>query len=307
MKQLNMTKVLGVFLITAMFFAALPYQSAFAESAGVLPALTAGADRLVAVQNDDGGWDWKVADDGNPASISPLNTIAPTAKGLAMAYLQTNDPDHLTALQKTGDLLLTKTTFATSDGYLADQLDKIFGVTTYSAYVKANFFDKLALGTYDRNGILYNTESYVNLIRTSRSGQSANLAAWDLGIGLVSATLCGVNGAELDYWINGVKAEIDELDPYYDADGPEGPEAPVSAYYLPDGIAGALYGLAFVGEDFDPTTGYYASASNLTELFSGLIALQNGSGGFVWHPDFLLENDQNENTQATAYAILAMD
>ena len=63
-----------------------------------------------------------------------------------------------------------------------------------------------------RDSTNYDTQSYITYLRNYRSGQNANLAAWDLGLGLVSAASCGVSGTELQYWIDGVKAEINELD-----------------------------------------------------------------------------------------------
>lgn len=279
-------------------FAALPEGSATADAAGAPPALQAGADRLSSLQNNDGGWDWQL-DDGNPATGSALNTIAPIAKGLAEAYLHTGNFDHEQSLADAGALLLSKVTFATSDGYLAAQLDALFNVTTYSAYVQANFYDKLANGTYVRGSVTYSTPTYIDYLRASRSGQSANLAAWDLGLGLVSAASCGVTGTELQYWIDAVKAEINELDDY-DASNQV-------MWYFTDGLAGALYGLAFVDESMDPTAGYFAGADDIGDLFAALATYQINNGGVTWHPDYMLANDQNENTQATAYSILALN
>ena len=87
-----------------------------------------GADRLVGLQNNDGGWDWPL-DDGNPDSTSPLNTVGPIAMGLAHAYAHTGDAAHRIALIGAGALLLSKTNnFSPSDGYLAAQLDATFGL-----------------------------------------------------------------------------------------------------------------------------------------------------------------------------------
>ena len=211
-----------------------------------------GADRLADLQNDDGGWDWPLYD-GNPASPSLTSTVGPIAKGLAEAYVYTSDPDHKAALQAAGAFLLAKTNnFSPPDGYLATALDDIFGGTTYTDHVMTNFYGPLAAGTYDRNGTgtLYDTAGYVNLIRTARASQGIpNLAAWDIGMGLVGAAAAG---ADTSAWIAGVKAEIDELDG--------------SADYAVLGLAGAIYGLAYVGEDYDPIAGEHASASSLADL-----------------------------------------
>ncbi|MBI5955132.1 MAG: right-handed parallel beta-helix repeat-containing protein [Chloroflexi bacterium] len=268
--------------------------SSMAISAMAIPLIgdvyQTGADRLTALQNTDGGWDWPL-DDGNPASISPRNTVGPIGKGLAEAYLHTGDPDHKAALADAGALLLSKTNnFSPSDGYLAAALDDILGGTAYTDHVMTNFYGPLAAGTYNRNGAgtLYDTVGYVNLIRTSRSGSQANLAAWDLGMGLVGAASAG---ADTTAWISGVKAEIDELDG--------------AQYYDVIGLAGAIYGLAFVGEDFDPTSGIHAAAADLEDLGDILVTYQLTSGGFTWNSFYV--GAGNETNQETAYAILALD
>jgi len=275
----------------------LPQQRATARLAAASPidALQNGADRLVGLQNTDGGWDWPL-DDGNPGNVSPRNTIGPIAMGLAQAYYQTGDPDHLAALGDAGALLLSKTNnFSPSDGYLAVQLDQVFGGTAYRDHVTTNFYGPLAAGTYNRNGAgtLYDTAGYVNLIRTNRSGNYANLAAWDLGMGLVGAASAGASTTE---WIDGVRAEIDELD-----------SVSPSGWFDVIGLAGAVYGLAFVNEDHDPQAGEHAAASSLADLAAVLASYQISNGGFAWNANYVIPNDDNEAVQETAYAMLALN
>ena len=253
----------------------------------------AGGDRLTDLQNNDGGWDWPL-DDANPANASPLNTVGPIAMGLAQAYYNTGDAAHKTTLQNAGSLLLSKTNnFSPSDGYLAVELDNVFGGSTYSSHVMNNFYTPLANGTYDRNGAgtLYTTADYVASIRTSRAnGGIGNLAAWDIGMGLYAANLIGANTTD---WISGVKAEIDELDG--------------TAYYDVIGLAGGLLGLAAAGENFDPTAGEHAGASNLGDLAAILAGYQLSTGGFAWNSEYVIEDDGNETIQETAYALLALN
>lgn len=277
--------VVALVLVTN-FLPTLRVNAAWADN------LQAGGDRLTALQNNDGGWDWPL-NDGNPANTSPLNTLGPIAMGLAQAYLVTGDANHLAALQDAGALLLSKTNnFSPSDGYLAAQLDGIFGGTTYVNHVNTNFYGPLAAGTYNRNGAgtLYSTASYVNLIRTSRSGVSANLAAWDIGMGLVGAVSAGADSTE---WISGLKAEINELD------------GSGATYYDVIGLAGAVYGLAFIGEDFNPTSGQHASAASLADLAAILASYQLSTGGFTWTATANTINS-DEAVQETAYAVLAL-
>ncbi|MEE4195828.1 MAG: hypothetical protein V2J07_11570, partial [Anaerolineae bacterium] len=232
--------------------------------------------------------------DGDPADASPVNTLGPIAMGLAMAYDQTADADHLAALTNAGALLLTKTNnFSPSDGYLAAKLDEVFGGTTYVDHVITYFYGPLAAGTYDRNGAgtLYDTEAYVNSIRSSRESSGiANLAAWDVGMGLVGAASAG---ADTLYWNIGVKSEIDELnsDEYYDVIG----------------LAGAVFGLAFIDEDYDPVAGAHEAASTLAELAEILASYQITSGGFSWNANYVIPDDDNEAIQETAYAVLALN
>ncbi|MEW6401298.1 MAG: hypothetical protein AB1649_05825 [Chloroflexota bacterium] len=251
-----------------------------------------GADRLADLQNDDGGWDWPLYD-GNPAKGSLPSTVGPIAKGLAEAYGYTGDPNHLAALQAAGTFLLSKkNNFSPPDGYLAAALDEISGGTTYTDHVMTNFYGPLAAGTYNRNGTgtLYDTAGYVTWLRTTRAGQgNPNLAAWDIGMGLVGADSVG---ADTTAWIAGLKAEIDELDGRDD--------------YDVIGLAGAIYGLAYVGEDYDPVAGAHASAGSLADLGRVLAGYQLATGGFTRNSYRPGEGQNKENIHETAYAILAL-
>jgi hypothetical protein len=259
-----------------------------AAQATTLQTLQDGADRLEALQNDDGGWDWPL-DNGDPATSSPANTIGPIAMGLGKAYLETSDADHLAALQGAATFLQAKTNnFSPSDGYLAVELDAILGGTANVDHVKTNFYDKLAAGTYDRNGAgtLYTTASYVQLIRDARASLG-NLAAWDIGMGLYSAVAIGASTTE---WIAGVEAELDEHDS--------------TAWYDVLGLAGAIMGMASAGADYDTTAGDLVAASNLSDLADILVGYQLSTGGFSWSSQAL--GAGNESLQETAYAQLAL-
>jgi hypothetical protein len=278
---------------------------AFSLAAVVVPASPAmaastalqdGGSRLVAMQQNDGGWDWELYD-GDPNNPSPKNTIGPIGKGLAEVYKDTGDGDMLTALGGVATFLQAKTNyFSPPDGYLAAELDSILGGSTNVDFVNANYYGPLAAGTYNHKGegTPYNTAGYLNYIHNRRAGASPpipNLAAWDIGMGLVGAASAGVTGSELAIWVQAVKDEIDSLDG-------SGPCDVI-------GLAGAVYGLAFVGEDFDPTAGEHEAASNLNDLADILASYQvSESGGFSGSS---LHVDPGEEwVQETAYAILAL-
>ena len=216
----------------------------------------------------DAGWDAPF-DDLDPTSGSSTKALGPTAMGLAHAYRRTHDAGQLAALQKAGAFLLFKTNkFSPTDGCLTVELDRIFAVTTYTNHVRTNSCDALSAGTYNRKGggILYDTAGYINLIRSERSGDVANLAAWDLGTALYSAALIGVDTSP---WLVGTKAEIEELDG--------------DKWYDILGLAGSILGLAYVGQEFDPVAGEHEDADSVSDLCDILASYQIAGGGFAWN------------------------
>jgi len=256
--------------------------------------MAAGGARLVETQLADGGWAWWA--DG--ASSSP-NIIGPTGMGLAKAYRATGDASMLAALGTgpgtVSDFLLAKTNdFSNQDGYLAAELDDIFGVTTHVDHLNANFYGPLAAGTYNKGGlgVLYSTATYVQYIRDLRESQGIpNLAAWDLGMALVAAASCG---ADTTAWIAGVKAEIDELDP--------------DSGYETSGLGGAIYGLAFVGESYTAGGGGWCDGKNLNQLADLLVTFQvPETGGFAWDYLHVIPYDANESIQYTETAVKALN
>ncbi|MDA3790332.1 MAG: PEP-CTERM sorting domain-containing protein [Desulfobacula sp.] len=259
---------MGLFLFTMIGIAS---ASNFYES------MLDGGNRLVETQNTDGGWDWPL-DDGNSATGSALNTIAPIGMGLAQAYLQTGDAAQKVALQTVGEFLLTKTAFSTHDGYLAAQLDNIFGGTTYKNYVKENYYDKLEAGTYERNSIQYDTETYIDFLVSYRAGANANLAAWDIGMGLYSAEAVGVDTSE---WMTGTQEGLDAIT--------------YGNFYDVVGLAGSLFGLATA-----------ESSTDLTTYATKLSGYQIGDGGWTWTDGAMDAAAGDETVQETAYAMMAL-
>jgi beta-lactam-binding protein with PASTA domain len=259
---------------------------------GPVIVMAAGGNRLVELQNNDGGWDWP-SDDGDPNSGSDSYSFASVAMGLVQAYRQTSDPNMLTALEKSQAYLLSKTdSFVAPDGGLAVELDGVLGGSACTDHVISNFYDKLATGTYYDaiSDAVHNTSSYIQTLRDRRFGEgTANLAAWDLGLGLYDTYIIGAGTSE---WIAGVKAEIDELNGDLD--------------YDVLGLAGAVFGLAAVGEDYDPQAGEHAGASNLGDLAAILSGYQLNTGGFTWN-EWYMEEGTDETVQETVYALMALN
>ena len=255
----------------------------------------AGGERLIATQNGDGGWDWPIRD-LNPKVSNAPNILAPTAMGLVQTYRVTGDPNCLEALKKAAGYLLKKAPLEISieDGYLAPALDAVLGGVTYTRFVKENLFDRLANGMYGRfygsGDLKVDTDAYIQMIRQQRKSDGvANLAAFDCGIGLYAAHLVG---ADTRPWIAATKAEINEL-------SPEG-------VYDVLGLAGAVLGLASVGETVDPTAGAHEAAGSLADLAGILAGYQLATGGFTWNALSMEESVGNETGQETAFALLAL-
>jgi hypothetical protein len=116
------------------------------------------------------------------------------------------------------------------------------------------------------------------------------MAAWDIGMGIVGAASVG---ADTTAWISGTEASINALNS--------------NNYYDVLGLAGAVYGLSFAHQNFDPTAGSLAGANSVADLADTLASYQIAGGGFAWNSNYVISNDGDESVQETAYAILALN
>lgn len=257
-------------------------------------AFTAGGGRLVALQNNDGGWDWPLSD-GNRNIGSAHNIVAPVGMGLAQAYGMEAASSVQAALLKAGTYLLLKSPrqIVPEDGYFAAALDGILGGTKYTDHVKNNFFKPLATGTFPYWGewtVRVDTTWYLGNLRLMRIDQGLpNLGAFDCGMGLHAAQAVGMDTKP---WIAATKAALNIVR--------EGEVFDVL------GLAGAVLGLASVGENFDPTRGAFSGASSLADLGKILAGYQLATGGFTWISSSMDNGAGNEGVQETAFALLAL-
>lgn len=97
---------LAVLAIVGMFFST-PVE---ATQRVIEDALQEGGERLVDLQNADGGWFFTVGDTdcGSGPGVSCPNTMGVTGLALIDAYRMTKDPDFKVAAFKTGDALVAK-------------------------------------------------------------------------------------------------------------------------------------------------------------------------------------------------------
>jgi len=252
--------------------------------------LTAAGGRLTVLQNDDGGWDDPL-DDGDPTAGTIPGSSGVVGLGLAVTYPFGAGANRLDALERTGVLLLGRVDdFLAREAVLAAALDRIFGTSAYSEHVRQMFYDRLAAGTYyDAYTAMADmtTEQYIASVVDYYGAEGVNTAAWDLGVSLVDAYAAG---AATGPWVAAVCEQIDRMDAAWDDD------------VL--GLAGALFGLATVGYDYDPQGGAYAAAQDLAGLADILLGFQMPSGGFTYHAGAM--NPGDETVSVTAYAILAL-
>jgi hypothetical protein len=198
-------------------------------------------------------------------------------------------------MNRASTFLQTQQQFRLWDGMLAQALDRVQGGTANSDFVRANFYDPLRNGTYTHRfgSTTYtdlDTTEFINLLFANRASRGElNLAAWDLGFGIVSAQ--GLIPGEEQIWIDATKFAVDQLQ--------------VGQYDV-IGLAGGIFGLASAGETFDPTTGFAAGTDSLSEMADLLLSFQLANGGVVYQSDQPLDPDF-VNIQETAYTILALD
>lgn len=83
--------------------------SVFSDStnAAYYNAITKTADRLVALQHENGSWDWIVTDATGPTSVTYLNIAGVTAEGLISAYAITGKQAYLDAAIKAGNHIVS--------------------------------------------------------------------------------------------------------------------------------------------------------------------------------------------------------
>ena len=273
---------------------------ALAVPSGILPAaadgpikaaLQAGADRLVTLQNADGGWFWTVGDldCGLGVGVSCPNTFGVTALGLVNAYRVTHDPDHLAAAKAAGDALVATHgagpicdanpgTFAdrpfTVDTYfLMAELAKVTHGSTSHTYrnVARDWF---ACVIADFPDAADRADNRIN----GRIGQGLNnLGAWDAGLDIRAAIALHERSYALAEALQVIARQAD-----WDVADPDCPGCETLAKGL---LLAAM----------KPLRGNSAVRAALADWQGDILALQMPDGSW------------NADTQITSYVLMGLD
>lgn len=134
------------------------------------------ADRLVATQNNDGGWDWSL--DADPTNASANNTIGVTAMGTLEGYVITGKVEHKNAAINAYNLIQSWSSDSSwrirgPDISFLVKLSEIQGNSAYADLARAEYLEALS-----KNG---GTSGLVSLIKSKRTSLPA-LIPWDINL-----------------------------------------------------------------------------------------------------------------------------
>ncbi|GAX60604.1 prenyltransferase/squalene oxidase [Candidatus Scalindua japonica] len=246
------------------------------------------------IQNTDGSFTWE----HGPSDSAPghANITGPIGMGLVSAYGDTGDSDHLTGATKAADYLVSKTS-AWVGTYNPFFLLKTYDATGTTAYKDkaTEFFTQLDASTYVGSSGTYNTAGYISAIESGRAGVWNNLRPWEFAPLAYAAQREGT-AAQTTAFTTALTDGIEALN-----------SSNPSSYYSDIlGLSGGVFGLGITGTEFDPTAGSFASAGSTSDLADELASLQNANGSWYWHSNLTSPGTGDEDSQTTAYAMLAL-
>jgi len=275
-----------------------------APRGGVLD-LQAAADFIVAEQCANGGWGWPVG--GCPTTFN--NITAPIGGGLLAAYPGTDDPAHLASAVMGGDFDLTfeypnmTPRFGAFTSWFLNELSQASGDSMYADHVAMGFYGPLDAGTYGDTGSNWDTADWINVVQTSggRDAQWINLRPWEFHLQITTAAELGTT-AQSNLFLDALLDGLDTLDR----------SDPSMVFTDNIGLAGGVRGLALSGTMtfapiVSPDHALINGIDNLTDLADVLAGLQNGNGSWYWHSNLASPTASDEDTQVTAYAVLALE
>ncbi|NOZ95023.1 MAG: terpene cyclase/mutase family protein [Acidobacteria bacterium] len=262
--------------------------------------LVLGAEHIVAQQCGDGGFGWPHGD----CSTTYHNITAPILMGVLTAYSYDRQAGFLTAARAGGGFEMAWTwdngeaRFGTFSAYYLWRLSQVTGDPQYANHVASGFFDELEAGSYGPDN--QDTAAYIASVVAGRAGTWVNLVPWEFQTLVPVAAVLGHPG-QSEAFIQGI---LDGLDAMNNTD-PDGVPMDI------DGIAGAVRGLALGGRTsfaaiVAPLHGGINGIDSLEGLGSYLVSLQNADGSWNWHSNIPSPVLSDEDTQTTAYAVMAL-
>jgi uncharacterized repeat protein (TIGR01451 family) len=267
------------------------------------------ASWLIGQQFANGGFPWSKGD----ASAAP-NTQGATALGLLRAWDKNHDPVLLAAAKKNGDCQLAGESciagstyngaggghhrFASHDPLFLHRLSIATGDAAYDNFVDTEFWGRLAGSSYGASANL-DLGGYIANVFSARSS-IPELVAWDLAKLAIAADELG-HDAERDALMTAIRSSLEQAGP-----------GTGHTTYDELALAGAIWASAATGIDLDPGAGGWASANSTADLAAMLAALQisaaPNAGAFSDTSSGVAGGGSDgPNTQATAYAMLALD
>jgi hypothetical protein len=258
-------------------------------------AIQNGADHILTIQNTDGSFTWP----HGPSTAGPghTNITGPIGIGLVKAYGVTSDANHLTGASNAASFLVPKISdwVGTFNPYFLLTAYDSTGNTDYNDKATA-FFTELANGTYTRQSVDYDTAGFITFIQNARGGGVwNNLLPWEFSTLAYAAQRVGIS-SQASAFLQALKDGIEALDS----------SDPNSFFVDILGLSGGVLGLGLTGTDFDPTAGSFASANSTSELADILANFQNPNGSWYWHSNLASPTSSDEDTQTTAYAMIAL-
>lgn len=241
------------------------------------------ADRLVALQNADGGWDWDITNVTVPSGSTSPNIVGVTAESLLDAYQLTGNSDYLNAAKKAGGYLKSRFGTPVDISNRTNAFDIVFlyklgqngGDSSYTDEASAILHNTLHEDNFFAHD---NADGYGSLCSTStgctaqnvfdgvslRRGGDLGITLWDLSHWVQAAEMGGETS-----WAADLKALMDNSYPSL---------SNTDDYYI--------LGLSEL-----------VSAAGNADANQALIAAQQGDGRWT---------DPNGDVQDTAYALMSL-
>lgn len=271
--------------------------------AGLGFGMQSAADHIISQQCPSGGFTWEHIPPSD-CTTTYYNITAPIVLGVLDAYPFTGDASHLSAAVSGGAYELTsqygngEARLGSFASYFLMRLSAVTGDPQYNNHAATRFFDELTAGTYGPSDL--NTSGWIASVQAARSGSLVNLRSWEFHTLIPTATTIGNAGQDAAF----LQALLDGLNTLDNTDA-------FSVYYDLLGLAGGVRGLALIGTtsfpainspNFAPINGI----TTLKDLADVLASYQNANGSWYWASGIPGPVASDEDTQTTAYAVLAL-